>query len=120
MNKTIGVLGESTGRSARDMAMRAEFGCGCNPVEAYTQQKLEPRTTRDMAMLKTFNHCGKNVTIPQSLGENYCGKNISIPASLSKRENYCGYSANTAGSGFANIMDDPYNNSKNITYLPLR
>lgn len=118
MSDFIGVLGEASGRSARDMQMKATFGCGCNPIEAYSREKLEPRTGHDMAMLKQFNHCGKSVGIPASLGENYCGKNVSIPASL-KRENYCG-APKMSMPGFANIMDNPYNNSQNVQYLPLQ
>ncbi|MBS0627721.1 MAG: hypothetical protein JSS09_05875 [Verrucomicrobia bacterium] len=102
--KAIGVLGPMMAeRSIRDQMMQRQFG-GCNggAVENYCGTPgvgagmMEPRTAKDVQMLKEFNTCGS-------------------------RENFCGYATMPGNNdGFARINDNPYLPSQNVSYVGLQ
>lgn len=142
MEKTIGVFSVDNNRSLRDMEMLNSFKCNGSTLENFTNSQLDSfgvlgtnineRSVKDRELLSTFRCNMDNISGTESFTlepkAGVTGDMLYFPRSVRDREmlstfntgcaqveNYCG-SANNMNSG----MNNPYNTSRNIKFLPLK
>lgn len=131
----IGVLGTNLEpRSKKDNQLIADFSCSrenftLKPVEGVTGEMIYPRSSKDISMLKKYNTC--------PCKEQFQYKGGKYDQQAKKLENYCLCGRDCPGcpmckgckncpnctcrESYCNVKHhNPYNNSGNISYVPLK